>query len=186
MERFFFIVGIWVYVKRILEESRRCWPRLRGVDALIQETSRCRKCRCSCCAEFGQAFSTLKSKIIRCDACACRGGSVPLLNASRRSKASQISTAMRGRSAFKSNSHRRAGGARSTAYQVRRTVDQPDVQSTERTSRALSAHARHCSGRKAVGEADSFPYRLITNDLFTSATTYGRGGGVGRGRGDGV
>ena len=42
------------------------------------------------------------------------------------------------------------------------------------------------SSRKAVGEADSFPYRLIANHLFTSATTYGRGAGVGRGRGDGV
>jgi hypothetical protein len=27
VEHFFFIIGIWVYVKRILEESRRCRPR---------------------------------------------------------------------------------------------------------------------------------------------------------------
>jgi hypothetical protein len=45
MERFFFIVGVWVYVTRNLEESRRWWPRLRGVgcfdsrDLKMQEMS---------------------------------------------------------------------------------------------------------------------------------------------------
>ena len=55
-----------------------CEAHSRGVETLsaplcagwmlwIQETSRCRKDRSSCWAEFGQAFSTLKSKITRCD-----------------------------------------------------------------------------------------------------------------------
>ena len=56
-----------------------CEGHSRGVETLsaslsagwllwIQETSRCGKGRSSCLAEFGQAFSTLKSKITRCDA----------------------------------------------------------------------------------------------------------------------
>ena len=50
-------------------------------------------------------------------------------------------------------------------------------------SRAARGNSR---GEKAVGEAVSFPYRLITNHRLDFATIYGRGGGVGRGLGDGI
>ena len=68
---------------------------------------------------------------------------------------------------------------------IRRAVNGPSVHaSSGRAARYQLAAA--LSSRKAVGEAISFPYRLIANYLFTSATTYGRGAGVGRGRGVGV
>ena len=57
-----------------------------------------------------------------------------------------------------------------TAYPVRRAVDGSGVPSPGGRGVGYQLIAAFL-GRKAVGEAISFPYRLITNYLFTSAAT---------------
>ena len=70
---------------------------------------------------------------------------------------------------------------------ARQLTDQASVHSADEPCVIRSRAARGNSrGEKAVGEAVSFPYRLITNHRLDFATIYGRGGGVGRGLGDGI
>src|SRR4029077_14839202 len=66
----------------------------------IQETSRCRKNPSSCWAEFGQAFSMLNGKLPAAKQSSAEPTLSRCINASRHPKATQVSTAMRGRSAL--------------------------------------------------------------------------------------
>jgi len=144
-------------VWRAIEESRGCAPRLRGVDALIQETSRCRKGRCSCWAQFGQAFSTLKSKILT-RARVSRGSPVALLNMRSRCKPPKSSIAMRGCRAL---SHEFVPDRRLTrsrhSYCGRCRI----------VSRLTSLFSSPPGSRnkKLQGKLTSFPCRLITNHV---------------------
>ena len=89
---------------------------------------------------------------------------------------------MRGRSAFRKHFARHRWPIRFAA-----AINGPSVAYLANEPCVIRSRAAcELASRKAVGEAISFPYRLIANYLFTSATTYGRGGGVGRGRGVGV
>src|SRR5260370_5565311 len=87
VEDFFFIIGIWVCVSAFLRSRDAVGLALRGVDAWIQETSRCRKGPFSCWAEFGQAFSMLKGKLSAATSVTCRGSCPRCIDAPRHLKA---------------------------------------------------------------------------------------------------
>jgi hypothetical protein len=135
----------------------------------IQETSRCRKNRSSCSAEFGQAFSMPNGKLSAATPVACGVSSVPLHKCASRSKScpSLNSDARTQRTPKANPAH--GGGAvrdRRPIRFARQLADQASAH--RRTNRALSAQrAARDEPRegKAVGEADSFPYRLITNPV---------------------
>src|SRR6266540_2023960 len=88
------------------------------------------------------------------------------INACRHLKATQVSIAMRGRSARRKHFVRHHG----LSVSHRQLVDQPSAHRADEPCIIRSRAARRELAKETVGEAVSFPYRLITNHLFTSAT----------------
>lgn len=131
---------ICVYGSALLRIREATALTVRAMDALFVETSRCRECRSSCWAWFGQAFSMLNGKLTaaapglsRCIKCVSPSKSYPSLNGDAADAAHS-----------ESNSRtQRSGGARSTAYPFRPAINGPSVRAPRENEPCVIRSPRH-------------------------------------------